>query len=91
MLYLIALLISLRRYIPNLITKMIITLNYPIEEELQFPVVWTTAAFLSTLWHLRIEKKRVDLIKIRAEMEANCRLLRESRLAKTTEMLSQIF
>ena len=42
---------GLRKYLPNLTTKMIITLNYPIEEELQFPIVWTTAALLSSLWH----------------------------------------
>ena len=70
---------------------MILTLNYQIEEELQFPIVWTTAAFLSTLWNLRTEKKRVELIRIRAEMEASCRLLRESRLNRTSEMLSQLF
>ena len=63
---------GLRKYLPNLTTKMILTLNYSIEEKLQFPIVWTTSAFLSTLWNLRIEKKRVDLIKIRAEIEANC-------------------
>ena len=65
--------------------------HYPIEEELQFPIVWTTAAFLSTLWNIRMEKKTVELIKIKAEMEASCRLPRESRLTKTTEMLSQLF
>ena len=82
---------GLKKYIPNLTTQMILTLNYQIEEEFQFPIVWTTAAFLSTIWNLRTEKKRVELIRIRAEMEASCRLLRESRLNKTSEMLSQIF
>jgi hypothetical protein len=82
---------GLKKYLPNLSTKMILTLDYTIEEELQFPIVWTTATFLSTLWQLRVEKKKVELIKIRSEMESSCRLLRESRLAKTTEMLSQIF
>ena len=74
-----------------LTTKMILTLNFSIEEKLQFPIVRTTAAFLSASWNLRIEKKRVDLIKIRAELEASCRLLRESRLDYTVEVLSQIF
>ena len=82
---------GLRKYLPNLTTKMILTLNFSIEEKLQFPIVRTTAAFLSASWNLRIEKKRVDLIKIRAELEASCRLLRESRLDYTVEMLSQIF
>ena len=82
---------GLKKYLPNLTRNMILTLNYTVEEDLQFSLVWTTAAFLSTVWNLRTEKKKVDLIRIRAEMEASCRLLRESRLTKTTEMLSQIF
>ena len=69
----------------------IISLDYEFEEETQFSIVWVTGSFLSALWQLRVEKKRVDLVKIRSEMEANCRLLRESRLEKTTEILAQIF
>ena len=82
---------GLKKYLPNLTRNMILTLNYTVKEDLQFSMVWTTVAFLSTVWNLRTEKKKVDLIRIRAEMEASCRLLRESRLTKTTEMLSQIF
>ena len=82
---------GLRKFIPNLTKQMILTLNFQVEEELQFPLVWTTAAFLSALWNLRTEKKRVELVRIRADMEASCRLLRESRLDRTSEMLSQIF
>ena len=82
---------GLKTYIPSLSPIKIITLDYEIEEDLQFPIVWATATFLSTLWQLRVEKKRVELIKIRSEMESMCRLLRESRLIKSTEVLSKIF
>ena len=85
------LLVGLKLYITNLTPTMVLTLDYDIEESLQFPLVWITASFLSSLWQLRQDKKKVELIKIRADLEANCRLLRESRLTSTTEVLNQIF
>ena len=82
---------GIRKYVPNINPSDILNLNFDVQEELDFPLVWCTASFLSALWNLRTEKKRVELIKIRAEMEAQVRLLRESRLIKTTEMISNIF
>ena len=82
---------GIRKYVPNINPSDILNLNFDVQEELDFPLVWCTASFLSALWNLRTEKKRVELIKIRAEMEAQVRLHRESRLIKTTEMISNIF
>ena len=82
---------GIRKYVPNINPSDILNLNFDVQEELDFPLVWCTASFLSALWNLRTEKKRVELIKIRAEMEAQVRLLRESRLIKTTEMISNIY
>jgi hypothetical protein len=48
--------------------------------------VWTLASFLSALWQLRTEKKNLELIKIRSEIEARCRLLRESRVIMTNKV-----
>ena len=82
---------GLKKFDANLTPSKILTLDFSTEEDLQFPMIWTTASFLSELWQLRVDKKRVELIKIRSELEASCRLLRESRLDNTIEMLSQIF
>ena len=82
---------GLKKSLPNLTPDKVLTLELEAVEDQQFPLVWCIASFLSTLWHLRSEKKRVELIKIRSEIEANCRLLRESRLVKTKEILAQIF
>ena len=71
-------------------TNRIINLDYDFEEELHFSIVWTTGTFLSILWQLRVDKKRVDLVRIRSEMEASCRLLRECRSKKTTEIVEPI-
>ena len=79
---------GLRKFDQTITPTKIISLDYEFEEEI---VVRVTGSFLSALWQLRVEKKRVDLVKIRSEMEANCRLLRESRLEKTTEILAKIF
>ena len=82
---------GLKKFDPNLSTARIMTLDYDFEEEQHFSIVWTTGNFLFALWKLRVEKKRVELISIRSELEANCRLLRESSLNSITEILSQIF
>ena len=82
---------GLRKYQPTLTKQEILSINFRTEEHLLFPLVWTTASFFSSLWQLRVEKKRVELIKVRAEMEARVRLLRGSKLTNTIEMLSKIF
>ena len=82
---------GLKKYQPSLTKQEILAINFQTEEQLLFPLVWTTASFLSSIWQLRVEKKRVELIKIRADLEASVRLLRESRLTSTMEMLSKIF
>ena len=82
---------GLKQFIPTLTASDILRLNFNSEEELNFPLVWCAATFLSSLWKLRTEKKTVELFKIRSELEANCRMLRESRLEVTSSMLSQIF
>ena len=85
------LLSGLRKTIPNLTSTQVLTLNFQPADHLTFPIVWSIAHFLSSLWQLRVEKKRVQLMKIRTDMEASCRLLRESRLTHTAEILNQIF
>ena len=82
---------GLKKVIPNLTPTSILTLNFELSEKQKFPIVWSIAHFLSSLWQFRVEKKRVELIKIRAEMEASCRLLRESRLSETKEIIDLIF
>ena len=82
---------GLKKYDPDLTPSKILTLDFSSEEEFQFSMIWITASFLCELFQLRVDKKRVELIKIRSELEASCRLLRESRLDNTIEMLSQIF
>ena len=82
---------GIQKYLPSITTQDILQLNFDDNEEMDFPIVWCIATFLSSLWQLRADKKRVELIKIRSDMEAQVRLLRESRLTNTTDMISNIF
>ena len=82
---------GLKRIFPNITPARILTLNLEPTEETKFPVVWSIAHFLSSIWKLRVDKKKVELIKIRTDMEASIRLLRESRLDQTTAILNLIF
>ena len=82
---------GLKKSIPEITPAVILTLGFDYDERNSFPIVWAIAQFLSTLWQLRIKKKPAQLIKIRSDMEASCRLLRESRLQMTLELVNQIF
>ena len=68
----------------------ILTLNFSVEEEKELPVVWVTTNFLQKIWELRKEKKRCDLIRIRAELEAKVNLLRETKFSKSADIISQM-
>ena len=82
---------GLKNILPSITPTRILTLNFDCQEDLAFPLTWAVSHFLSSMWQLRVAKKTIQLIKIRSDMEASCRLLRESRLAKTSEVLKIIF
>ena len=82
---------GLQKSITGITTANILTLGFDHTGEDSFSIVWTIAHFLSSVWQLRVKKKPIQLFKIRSDMEASCRLLRESRLEKTSELLKQIF
>ena len=82
---------GIRKFIPNLSQADVLRINFESSEELNFPIVWFIGSFLSTLWQIRQENKRVELFKIRAELEAQVNLLRESRLVETKRFISTIF
>ena len=81
---------GLQKSIAGITPANILTLGFDYTGEDSFSIVWTIAHFLSSVWQLRVQKKPIQLFKIRSDMEASCRLLRESRLEKTSELLNQI-
>ena len=52
---------GLQKYVPRITPQDVLKLNFEVDEELDFPIVWCTATFLSSLRQLRTEKKRVEL------------------------------
>ena len=82
---------GLKTILPDLTPNKVLSLNFLPPEDLNFFFVWSIAYFLSSMWQLRTDKKKVDLIKIRTDMEASIRLLRESRLYQSTAILNLIF
>ena len=81
---------GLKLIIPSITPEKIITLDFECEEHLSFPLTWIIAHFLWSLWGLRTSRKTIKLINIRTDLEASCRLLRESRLNQTMEILKLI-
>ena len=82
------LLATLQRYQPGVVQRSVLTLDLELEPSLELPFMWVIGSCLSSIWTQR-ENRRVDLAKIRANLEARCRLLRESK-AKTWENASTL-
>ena len=47
------------------------------------------SVFLS-VWKLRVDKSRIQLYKVRDQLEANINLLRETRFSSKTVLLDQL-
>ena len=73
------------------ITPKIIKLDFECAEDLTFPLTWIISYFLWSLWEPRTARNNIQLTKIRSDLEASCRLLRESRLNQTINALHIIF
>ena len=58
----------------------LVLLNFgQLPDEMQLPVVWTTAQVLGNIWSCRKEKKRPQLFQTRATLEAGVEILRKTR------------
>jgi hypothetical protein len=75
-----ALVDALRDTMPNINMEKILHLDfYEEDEDMEFPVVWFTAAFLFAIWERRSNDTRIRKYEIRAEIEVKVSLLRETR------------
>ena len=85
-----ALMNMLSHPLPNLNPSMVLTLNFQVEEDLELPMVWLTTNILMKIWDFRKEKKRCDLVLVRADLEARVSLLRESRFKEASVSISHM-
>ena len=77
-------------YVPDLLPEQALRLDFRVTEEQELAIVWIMASALLILWKLRNSKSRVQLYKVRAQMEANINLLRETRHSNTAIILDQL-
>ena len=57
-----------------------LTLDFEVDSHMELPLVWISGAIFSQIWALRKSNKEINWLKIRSEMEASCRILRESKV-----------
>ena len=67
-----------RTYSPGLRKEQVLSLDFDIEDTMELAMVWLVGSFFLSLWTNR-QEARVCPFKIRAELEAKCRLLREGK------------
>ena len=68
----------------------VLRLQLAIEGEQELPVVWFLAAAWSTIWGYRSAGRRIELYRIRADLEAKVSLLRETRYVEAAEAISSM-
>ena len=77
----------LRTYSPDLRDKQVLTLDFELDDYLELALIWLAGNFFLSLWTQR-QAGTVCPFKIRAELEAKCRLLREGKGAAIQNALA---
>ena len=74
------LVVVLKDIMPDITIEKILRLEFTeLEEDLEYPAVWFTAAFLLAIWEKRTKGLKIRKYEIRAEIESKVSLLRETR------------
>ena len=81
------LLAHLRTYSPNLRDEQVLTLDFEMDDYMELALTWLAGTFFLSLWNQR-QAGKVCPHKIRAELEAKCRLLREGKGAAIQNALT---
>ena len=77
---LLALLLNqLQVHVPGLSFRQVLTLDLELEPSIELPLTWLIGSGLLSLWKQR-EEGKINLTKIRAELEARCQLLRDGKI-----------
>ena len=81
---------SLSSMIPDITGQKILQLDVETEPDDEFAVVWLISHFLYLIWSSRVEKKKVALYAVRADLEARANLLRETRYQSSYNKLQEL-
>ena len=85
-----ALLDTLSNFQSNLSQSDLLTLNFNVEDQIELPMVWMVSKVLQKIWDIRKEKKKCELVQVRAVLEAKVSLLRETRHKESAGIISQM-
>ena len=80
----------LRLHQPNLTTAAVLRLEIEVDEEIELPLVWLTAATFLSIFEQRKACSRVQPHLTRAQLEAKVNILRETRLANLALQLKEL-
>ena len=78
-----------REVAPSVTIESALRLDFDVEEDMELPLVWLIATVSLEIWKLRVDKSRVRLYDIRAQLEAKINLLRETRFSNSAILLDQ--
>ena len=81
---------ALKEYDVSISPQKILALNFEFSADLQLPITWSIATFLSSLWSARADKRKVSIYAVRSEVEAACRILRESKYRNASYTVDQV-
>ena len=68
----------------------VLRLHLHLDDDLELPIVWFLAVAWNSIWESRKVRKRPELYKIRADLEAKVSLLRETRFKEAAEMITSL-
>ena len=71
-----------RNTVPSCSVSDIVHLNLSLSTPLALPVIWILSHTFHLVWNLRCNKKAINRVVVRAELEARVNILRKSRLAE---------
>ena len=81
---------TLSQYQPTISTEAALRLEFSVEDDLELPLVWITAATLLSIWEQRKVGSKVQPYLTRAQLEAKVNILRDTRLSNITHMLDNL-
>ena len=82
---------SLHHHIPALSPEQLVVLHLgDLENSLELPLVWLIVQVLSSIWKSRLEKKKPQLRRTRAELEAGIAIMRKTRFQNSCTLLETI-
>ena len=81
----------LRTETPNLQVDQIFSFNFPLEPEMELPIIYIVSSILHQVWIDRNLKKTPSVINTRARLEAGIQILRKSRHSGAANLIEEIF